>query len=261
MLEGLRVIITRPADQGATTADAVAEAGGVPVILPMIRILPPADDAPCREALGAPGRFDGVVFASANAVDAFFDAVHACGVDQAVWQRLAAYAVGRRTAHALVRHGVTATAVPADFTGRALGEMLSAGNIRGKRFLLPRGDRGRDEIADALVAAGAAVEPVVVYRTAGPDPATAAALRAELLSPARRAIFFASPSAVEECARLFSAPELAAAVERCIVVVIGTTTGAAAGRHGIPVHGVAAVASDSGMIRTLASCLAPRTQH
>lgn len=261
MLEGLKVIITRPLDQGTATARAVAQAGGVPVVLPMIRILPAVDAGACDEALAALDRFEGVVFASANAVQLFFERVRSCGVDPAVWHRVAMYAVGPRTARALEQHGVKAPDVPAAFTGAALGEMLGARDVRGKRFLLPRGDRGREEIADALTAAGAVVVPVVVYHTAGPDPATAAAMRAEMETPGQKALFFASPSAVEEFAHLFSAQEFAAAMHQCIVVVIGSTTGTAAGRHGIPVHAVAAEATDNGLTGALASCLATHARH
>jgi uroporphyrinogen-III synthase len=201
------------------------------------------------------------VFASANAVHAFFDRVKARAVDLSVWRRVATFAVGPRTAQALHQHGVTAAAVPATFTGAALGQMLGARDIRGKRFLLPRGDRGREEIADALTAAGAEVVPVVVYRAAGPDPATASAMRTLLTDPDRKAIYFASPSAVEECARLFSRSELADAMQRCIVVAIGSTTGKAAQRHGIPVHGVAAEATDSGLVGALRACLAAHARQ
>jgi uroporphyrinogen-III synthase len=261
VLEGLKVIITRPLDQGTATAAAVAQAGGVPAVLPMIRILPAADTAACDEALAALDRFEGVVFASANAVHAFFERVRSVGIDPAVWHRVATYAVGPGTARALEREGVTAVAVPMASTGAALGALLGTGDVQGKRFFLPRGDRGREEIADALAAAGAAVVPVVVYHTAGPDPATAAAMRAELEAPGHKALFFASPSAVEEFARLFSVQKLDAAVQQCIVVVIGSTTGAAAGRFGIPVHATAAEATDSGMIGALASCQATHTRH
>jgi uroporphyrinogen-III synthase len=261
VLEGLRVIITRPLDQGTATAAAVAQAGGVPVLLPMIRILPAPDAGACDDAFDALDRFEGVVFASANAVHAFFERARSRGVKPAVWHSVAAYAVGPRTAHVLAQYGVTAVAVPATFTGAALGEMLGSRDVQGKRFLLPRGDRGREEIADALLAAGAVVVPVVLYQTAGPDAATAEALRTAMATPGQKALFFASPSAVDEFAHLFSAQELAEAVQQSIVVVIGPTTAAAAGRQGIPVHAVAAEPTDAGMLAALASVHAAHTRH
>jgi len=254
-LDGLKVIITRPADQGAGMADLVARAGGIPVVLPMIGILPAEDFGACDEALRHPGRYQGVVFASANAVHAFFGRAKVCGADLARWNGIRTFAVGLKTAHVLGLYGVTAAAAPSPCTGEALGSLLGAKDIRGKRFLLPRGDRGREEIAEALKAAGALVVPVVVYRTAGPDAETATAMRSAMFGAARKAVLFASPSAVEEFVRLFAAEELLQVLPRAIVVVIGTTTAAAAASHGVQVHAVAATSTDAGLIGALVSSL------
>jgi uroporphyrinogen-III synthase len=153
----------------------------------------------------------------------------------------------------LREYGCAARAVPYPFTGAALGQLLGTLNVRGKRFLLPRGDRGRDEIADALVAAGAQVVPVVVYRTAGPDAATAAAMQAEMRSGGTKALLFASPSAVEEFCRLFSPDEREAVLHGCITATIGSTTGGAAAGCGLHVDVVAETATDAGLIEALAA--------
>lgn len=255
MLDGTRVIITRPADQGAETAEAVKRDGGVPLVLPMIRILPPEDTAECDAALHEPGSFHGVVFASTNAVEGFYARAQALGIDMGPWRKVPAFAVGPKTADALGRHGVTAVEIAAHATGAALGAMLGSRDIRGKRFLLPRGSRARDEIAAALAAAGALAIPVVVYRTVGPDAATADAMRSAVMSAERKAILFASPSAVVEWVHLFTQKELQETAAGRIVVAIGQTTAAAAAAHGIHVHAVAAEATDSSMVGALGACL------
>jgi uroporphyrinogen-III synthase len=252
-LDGLKVIITRPEDQGVKTAGAVAAAGGRPVVLPMIRILPAEDLAACDAALHHLTDHHGVVFASANAVHAFFARAKTRGVEPGVWGAIDAYAVGSRTADALMEYGIAARAVPVPFTGAALGQLLGSMNIRGKRFLLPRGDRGRDEIADALVTAGALPVSVVVYRTAGPDAATAAAMQGEMRSDGKKALLFASPSAVEEFCRIFSAEECVRVLRSCVIVVIGPTTGAAAARYGMHVDVGAGTPADAGLIEALAA--------
>ena len=255
-LDGLRVIITRPEGQGARTAEAVSSAGGIPVLLPMIRILPPGSFVACDEALLHRTGYHGMVFASTNAVHAFFRRAKALGIPANAWRNVGAFAVGPKTADALNDYGITARAVPAAATGAALGELLGSMDIRGKRFLLPRGDRGREEIADVLATAGAEIVPVVVYRTAGPDAATASALR-EVLRPATpKALLFASPSAVEECCGIFAAGELEHFLHGCVVAVIGSTTGAAAARCGMPVHGIAATPSDEGLVEALVAYVA-----
>lgn len=250
-LDGLRVIITRPEGQGAKAAEAVSLAGGIPVLLPMIRILPPGSYAACDEALLHRREYHGMVFASTNAVHALFRRAKALGMPADAWRNVGAFAVGPKTADALNEYGIAARAVPAASTGAALGALLGSMDVRGKRFLLPRGDRGREEIADALATAGAEIVPVVVYRTAGPDAATASALRDILRSAGRKALLFASPSAVEECCRIFDAGELEHLLHGCVVAVIGSTTAAAAARCGVPVHGIAATPGDEGLVEAL----------
>lgn len=251
----MTVLITRPAAQGAVTADAVKRAGGVPLVLPMIRILPPEDTTACDAALRDPDNVQGVVFASTNAVDALFARVSALGLDTGMWQKVPAFAVGPKTARVLRNHGVTAVEVAASFSGAALGQLIGSRDIRGKRFLLPRGDRARDDIATALAAAGAIPVPVIVYRTVGPDAASAAAMRTAVMRPGRVGVLFASPSAVDEWVRLFTPQELQETSANRVVVAIGQTTAAAVAAHGMGVHAVAAEATDRGMVDALIACL------
>ena len=145
------------------------------------------------------------------------------------------YAVGPKTARCAggVRcHGLCR---PGNVLRRRRSERCSVSiDLRGKRFLFPRGDRGREEIADAVTAAGGTAVRVVVYRTAGPDEATAAAMRAEMRREDRRVVLFASPSAVEQFEHLFTAEEKGVSAPGTVVAVIGPTTGEAAGRCGLP---------------------------
>ena len=257
-LDGLKVIITRPAGQGASTAAAVRAAGGTPVLLPMIAVLPPDDLTACDDAVRHLNDVHALVCASTNAVHALFGRARALGVPPASWGGITACAVGPKTAEARTGYGVPVAGVSAVATGAALGAMLGSMQVAGKRFLLPRGDRGREEIADALIAAGAEVVPLIVYRTVGPDAATVAALREEMRSGERKALFFASPSAVEEFRGIWSAEEHERIVRTCMVIAIGSTTAAAAQRCALPVHGIAALPTDAGMIEALAGCLRPQ---
>ena len=256
-LEGLKVIITRPEGQGTAMAEAVRTAGGTPVLLPMIRILPPEDLTACDSALRQLNEYHALVFASTNAVHAFFGRAQALGMRSTLWRDTTAFAVGPATAEALTTYGVAVAAVSAVATGAALGAMLGALDVAGKRFLLPRGDRGREEIAAALSAAGAEVVPLIVYRTVGPDAATTAALHAAMRTDERTALFFASPSAVEEFSAICTAEEHAHILRSWVVVTIGSTTAAAARRCALPVHAIAGAPTDAGMIDALAGCLRP----
>jgi uroporphyrinogen-III synthase len=257
-LDGLRVIITRPVEQGAQTAQAVANAGGVPVLLPMVRILPAEDLSSCDAALRDMTSTDGVVFASVNGVHAFFGRARTLGIDDAAWQGTRFYAVGAKTARCVQEYGATVSAVPELFSGQALGDMLGQHDLRGKRFLFPRGTKGRDDVAEAVTAAGGTAVRVIVYQTVGPDDATAHAMRIEMLGGDRSVVFLASPSAVEHFDLLFSPAEKAMFVPRTVFAVIGPTTEEATRKCGLPVHVRAAESTERGLLEALMRYLSGR---
>jgi len=233
------------------TAEAVASEGGVPVCLPMIRILPAEDLSACDAALREMASTDGVVFTSANGVHAFFGRARSCGMDGTAWQETNFYAVGAKTARAVQEYGVRVFAVPELFSGQALGGILGQLDLRGKRILFPRGNIGRDEVADAVTAAGGTAVRVVVYRTEGPDEATAAAMRSEMLGRTGAVVLFASPSAVEQFDHLFTAEEKVVFAPRTVIAVIGPTTDEAARKCGLPVHVRAVESTERGLLDAL----------
>jgi len=150
--------------------------------------------------------FDAVVFASTSAVNLFVDRCTLAGVTPEQVSRRDVFAVGDRTRRELERRGIRVAESPGEFSGTALAAMLAARNLRGKRFLFPRGDIGRDEVIDAVRGAGAECQPLVLYHTKGPEPAEAAEARARTLRREFDVVTFASPSAVRNFAGLFFSP-------------------------------------------------------
>jgi uroporphyrinogen-III synthase len=224
-LAGLRVAVTRPAADAEELAGLLREAGAVPVIVPLTRVVPPASDAQLRDSLARLSEYDWVVFTSINAVRA----VTAMGSWQGVRARIAA--VGSATAaavHALT--GREADVIPADFTASALaGALLANGSFRGTRVLWPRAELSRDELRQALEDAGAVVDHPVAYRTV-PDRSGAAALAAMARLGELDAITFTAPSAVDSFA------DASPGSVRCAIAVIGPATAAAARARGLRVH-------------------------
>jgi uroporphyrinogen-III synthase len=162
-LGGLGVLVTRPARQAAGFAQKIAALGGAPVIFPAIVILPPQDRVAVRRAQAALANYDIAIFVSANAVE------H--GVpDSRDWPaRLPAFAPGPGTAEALAAAGIVDVKIPATtFDSEGLLELPELTDVRGKRVLILRGEGGREHLADALRARGAAVDSVACYRRAQP---------------------------------------------------------------------------------------------
>ena len=71
-LFGARVLVTRSAGQANSLSAALAELGAEVLLQPAIEIGPPEDWRPLDEAIAALERYDWLVFASTNGVQAFF---------------------------------------------------------------------------------------------------------------------------------------------------------------------------------------------
>ena len=137
--------------------------------LPLLAIEPVGDRAPLARAWQALERHALAMFVSPNAVEAFF----AARPDGLAWPAATrAGATGPGTARALHEAGVPSARIVAPeeppFDSAALWGLLGADDWHGCSALIVRGDGGRDEFAQALRGAGAAVEFVTAYRRAPP---------------------------------------------------------------------------------------------
>jgi uroporphyrinogen III methyltransferase/synthase len=222
-LFGKRVLVTRAEEQAADLAGELRAAGAEPVLLPMLRIAPPADWAAADAALAQLAAYDALLLTSANAIRALAARAAERGVKLAEF-RGRVLCVGPQSAQAAAREGLTASLVPASrYDAEALlAAIRSALAPRGLRFLLPRSDLAREALPEGLRAAGARVDAVTVYRTLPPE-LDAAELRGRLLRGELDVLTFTSPSTARHFAALLDAPALAAA-RRCRVAAIGFVT-------------------------------------
>lgn len=186
-----------------------------------------------RRALEHPKQYDGLVFTSPRAVEAFADAMPWLPSENVVWHGKSFFAVGPRTADELRRIGF-------DPEGEEAGSGdLLARYILGKQFekplLLLCGDRRRDELPDRLNAEGVALEEVCVYRTVLKDTLDLDSL------PSPDWVVFFSPSGIEAVTNAdvdLSRPRIAA---------IGTTTASALEAYGHRVDAIAQEPSPGGV--------------
>ena len=223
-LENRRIIVTRPEEQAGEIAEEIRRLGGIPVTLPMIRILPVEDTSELDRSLQHLQNIDGVVFTSINAVRHTMERAAALGIGGTAWAGKDVYAVGSKTAGVAREYGVKVDVVPGSYSGAELAASISSRPLRGKRILFPRGNLGLDDALRAAAAAGAEVIPVVVYRTAGPEESVGRRMRQELLERATSLVVFASPSAARHCVQLFTGEEQLFVRDRIVVAAIGATT-------------------------------------
>jgi uroporphyrinogen III methyltransferase/synthase len=235
-LAGLRVAVTRPRGDAAELAALLEEAGAEAVLVPLTRIVPPADEEALRRSVSHLDRYDWIVFTSARAVHAV---AQVASLMQVPFGRAAAAgglrarvaAVGPATAGAVFElTGRVPDVTPPRSTGHAIvPAMLEHGVLKGARVLWPRAEQPRPELPHALAAAGAVLDDPVAYRTL-PDTAVAAALARRTAGGDIDVLTFTAPSAVECYA------EAAVPGADCVIAVIGPATAAAARERGLPVH-------------------------
>jgi len=247
-LAGWTVAVMRAREQAGELVSLLEARGASVRVLPMIRIEPPADPGPLRQAVRSVGSFDWIVFLSANGVEGFWRELEAAGLDERAFAAARVACVGPGTAAALVRRGVEPALVPEEYVAEALLEALArADTLSGKRILLPRGAGGRAVLPEGLRVLGAEVAEVEAYRTV-PETERAGELRELLGAGALDALVFTSPSTVDSFVRSVG-PDPG----RALVAAIGPVTARAAAAWGLAVHVCAEEHTVEGLVEALAA--------
>jgi uroporphyrinogen-III synthase len=171
VLTGRHIVITRPLAQAVNLAERLTGLGAIPVRFPVLAIYDVEDKRPLLDAAIRLESYDLVVFVSPNAVAKALDVM----LEHRSWPAsVTAATLGRSSEAELVRRGVkTIVSPPLRFDSEALLECAELQQMAGKRVLICRGDSGRELLGETLVARGAAVDYLMVYRRGMPqlDPA------------------------------------------------------------------------------------------
>ena len=237
-LFGKRVLVTRPREQAAELCDALATLGAETIEAPMIRIVPPEDLEPLRDAVARAAEFDWIVFTSGNAVQMFMETLLAGDQDVRALKGPKLCTVGTSTAEKLTTFGIKVDLVPAEFRAEALVHALAAeGSLHGGRILFPRGDIAREVVGDELRRAGADVTEVIAYRTLIDDVQREGEpdIYGMLLERKIDVVTFTSGSAVRNFAKIYGEEQAADLLRNTEVAVIGPVTAQAAQQLGIRV--------------------------
>ena len=249
-LEGRRILVTRPRAQSGALCSAISEAGGEAVLIPCIEIADNFDHGGLDLAIRDLERYDWLIFASSNAVEAFYsrlEALEALGEigkgSRAAAARKRIAAIGPATERALRERSARAAAVPGEFVSEAVAAGL--GEIAGLRVLIPASDIARKELGEDLRRRGAVVDEVVAYVTA---PAELAPESLEELERGFDAVLFASPSASCNFAALGGGP---AELRDAVVACMGPATAEEARKLGYRVGIVAETHSAEGLVDAL----------
>jgi uroporphyrinogen III methyltransferase/synthase len=235
-LFGRRILITRQKEQAGEFARLLASFGADPIEAPMIRILPPQDFGPLDAACRSAGTFDWIVFASSHAVEAFMDRLLGSSLDGRALHGARLCAIGVGTAERLAAHGLKADVIPEESRAEAVADAVAAaGEVAGRRILLPKSDIARQVIADELRARGAIVTEAIAYRTVTPDAdgEDEPDVYRMLLDRQIDVVTFTSPSAVRSFVATVGAEPAADLLQTTIVAAIGPVTAEAAAQYNI----------------------------
>lgn len=164
-LEGMSVVLTRPALQAAKLTKRIEDLGGEVLGLPLLEIDPildkPSIERVKSKVMGL-DQYDAAVFISTNAASLGMDWIGR------YWPQLPvgieAYAVGPSTAEILQQFPWPVHFSSTGVTSEHLLELPGLQNISGKRVALFRGQGGRELLAETLRERGARVDYIELYQ-------------------------------------------------------------------------------------------------
>jgi uroporphyrinogen III methyltransferase/synthase len=207
-LFGLRVVVTRARAQASGLAARLSELGAQVVEAPGIAIEPLEFQPPDLAS------YDIVCLTSANGVGRLLAG------DVRTLHGVTVAAVGRATADALAARGIVADVMPQQAVSDALPDAL--GEVGGKRVLVATAEGARTVLPDELLARGAAVDVLHLYRTLREPVDREAVVASDLVT-------FTSSSTVENVLGGLAPADLAA----IRAVSIGPVTSGSLRAHGV----------------------------
>ncbi|MDQ7089787.1 MAG: uroporphyrinogen-III synthase [Methylococcales bacterium] len=168
-MAGLRdsnILVTRPVPQANDLALLIEQQKGHAVIFPTLAIEPLKDVISVEKRLENIACYQWLVFISANAVN-FAHQANKGKIEN--FKRLKIAAIGKATTKALKNKGLSVDLTPdSGFNSEALLKRPILHAIKGQRFLIIRGQGGRETLANTLKQRGAIVDYLEVYRRVKP---------------------------------------------------------------------------------------------
>lgn len=170
-LNGMGVVVTRPAHQTRQLAQLISSAGGEAILFPVLEILDAADLRPLQALIARLDEFDVAIFISPNAVSKALNLIRA---QRQLPQNLLIAAIGKGSRKELENCGIANIIAPEkQFDSEGLLALPQFQDMRGKRVVIFRGEGGREMLGDTLIARGAELEYAECYRRCKPAIDTA----------------------------------------------------------------------------------------
>jgi uroporphyrinogen III methyltransferase/synthase len=234
-LFGRRIVVTRTREQTSSLRARLETFGAEVLELPLIQVAKKIDPAICADVFAELAGYDWLVFTSANGVRFFFDEFFLNFSDVRSLGFLRIACVGETTATALSALRLHADLTPSTSTAEALAdELVATGSLDSAKVLVVTGNLNRDTLVKKLEEARAIVDCLPVYQTEKSDLSADPAAE-NFRQHGADAILFASSSAVESFVAQAAVLKLAKGARRPLAGSIGSQTGDAMKKAGIPI--------------------------
>ena len=165
-LAGLGILVTRPAHQAGHLSDLIQQAGGRPILFPVLEIADLPDLHALHAIIDRLEQFQLAIFISPNAVQKAMNQIRA---RRELPDQLKIAAIGKGSRKALAQFGIQDVITPNQrFDSEALLECPALQHVAGQHIVIFRGDGGRELLGDELRRRGAQVEYAECYRRQKP---------------------------------------------------------------------------------------------
>lgn len=223
-LKGKHVLITRGGEQGEKFCTDVANAGGVPYMIPMIDFRS-YDDFNESYYLKRILTYDWIIFTSQNGVHYFFKKIRDNMDESTLLKAHIQFAVvGEKTQEALNRYHIPSKFMPHVYTAEDFAqEFFMNEDIQAERVLIPKGNLASTTVADSFRSRQIVADEWIIYETYYPTVATEQlikVLKREILDVAA----FTSPSTFNHFHRIVVGHRLNKYTERLFMAAIGKVT-------------------------------------
>ncbi len=251
-LYGWRVLVPRTKEPSVGLADRLRSYGAVSEEVPTISVEPPRNPQQMDKAIRGlvEGRYEWVVFTSANAVKAVREKFDEYGLDARSFSGLKIAAVGEKTAAAVEVWGIRPDLMPS-------GEQSTRGLLEDwppyddlldplNRVFLPRADIATEALVAGLLELGWEVDDVTASPPVRPAPPPAPT-REAIKTGKFDAVMFTSSSTVRNLVGIAGKPHATT-----VIACIGPATAQTAEEHGLRVD----VIAEKPSVEVLADALA-----
>jgi uroporphyrinogen III methyltransferase/synthase len=251
-LYGWKVLVPRTKEQAGAMSSRLQVWGAIPQEVPTIAVEPPRTPAQMERAIKGlvTGRYEWVIFTSANAVRAVWEKFAEFGLDARAFAGVKIACVGEVTADAVRSFGIRPELLPSgeQSTEGLLADFPPYDSVLDpiNRVLLPRADIATEVLSAGLVERGWEVDDVTAYRTVRAAP-PAAEIRDAIKAGGYDAVLFTSSSTVRNLVGIAGKPHA-----RTVVACIGPKTAETATGLGLRVD----VQPDEATVPALVEALA-----